>query len=1252
MSDSEDPVLRHLDRDAFLKKIDYPDHEIYRDIDRFFVPPIEFDAIEKKLREKHVIFLLGPHGSGKTFMAVFLLWKLFREGIDPVWVRWGMIDEDQVRMQLLANPLSMLEGNTCTYIEDPFGKVQYGWGVLFDKHQLMDLVDFFARGFDAGKKTYLILTSSLDVYKEFEASLWPEEFAFLQEKAHFFSINYREVDFREILNRWGEHFSCPWMKSDVITNKVFESLHDRVADLTPLKLKDIAYFSRQAADISVPISLFNSTADNPVGVAVNGISRLPWLQKAFLARFFISPLISQKTFKNYLNTYSASFYNFLFKPSKPQVDSIDELVDEFKDVLINKFGNDTLELTSPGHFEVLSALLKRDPEFANIFHNWLSLLFQNKIGLPNLFWTMIRHYPDLKSKAQKMILKFNLNGNEGDCDDLAIPILFNYQHLPSNIRDLLLPLVNAMPPRSAGRDALSSYQLCLALDRAFLDLPSTVREAIILALQDKRGASEIGWMLVYYHELLSPALQQLPFKLITDHEIGPHVAFGIGYLFHKIPKEMQALAWDAAKGEDIVQRMLASGLFRNLRRLTAEAYTLLVELAQRNMLGLTFSRWKEWINNSPSDLDAFLKRVAQEPKAIPEVANFIINNYSSLPESTRSLLFELLNPEKLQKIIGEIATKASKSKLYPDTIYFAYNIYFRVGREILGRAKDLPREVLGILLDLADLPEMPRTGTFFNDPGFSNLPVDLRDKLIEKFAIRENPPGMIASSDEFRKYFMDSSPEKQIVLLENLIKKEDFIQISKFFVQNYETLSSAIISKLTTLIKSERARYFFCNEVLRRSSPPLPQELIDLFLEIGDTPEMLPRLGSLIVENYEKLPTSIQDLAPRISIRDKDGKPSYHLAETIVEHYERLPAFVQSLLDSIEQAYPDECAVGILRSYTFAPPAIQARLPGLFESASNVSRLAYELSRAICGGRRAEEREREREKDDIERQRRVTITSPPSDIRKSEKRLEQEARMKEMHEGFEKRHQESEKQHALFSKKHQPLPKKLENHLLEILISRGPSEGLASLLVDNFSVLDSSRTGLLFTWVKDAISAGFVAKKIGLIYDKAPESLKQLLRDMIMQPVFDSGVVAALVYAYEKLPPEVQQQIFKFAEHDLMKGEVAFRIAHHSKRIPDNIVGLLTSLQDELLKRIQVEFKEEGGSGWRMLSSFIFEETRVSEVRNKVLNLFKEVTDEKVKQWLQLVEKRYKRMASSDALTQDESNTTWNGKDMDNYSQQ
>lgn len=71
----------------FAQKICAEGLRRYEAIDELFVSPLGFDRIKSTLEKKRLVIITGPRESGKTYMAMRLLWDYFNKGFYPDWVK-------------------------------------------------------------------------------------------------------------------------------------------------------------------------------------------------------------------------------------------------------------------------------------------------------------------------------------------------------------------------------------------------------------------------------------------------------------------------------------------------------------------------------------------------------------------------------------------------------------------------------------------------------------------------------------------------------------------------------------------------------------------------------------------------------------------------------------------------------------------------------------------------------------------------------------------------------------------------------------------------------------------------------------------------------------------------------------------------------------------------------------------------------------------------------------------------------------
>jgi len=113
--------------------VDFPQ---YWNLDNIYVPPREYDEIMKILREKHIVFIVGPPHVGKTFTAARILWHYYSERLrKPRWVTPKPLEPEPISWKRDPERRSSEPGETLvalikenvghdrvTYVEDLFGR--------------------------------------------------------------------------------------------------------------------------------------------------------------------------------------------------------------------------------------------------------------------------------------------------------------------------------------------------------------------------------------------------------------------------------------------------------------------------------------------------------------------------------------------------------------------------------------------------------------------------------------------------------------------------------------------------------------------------------------------------------------------------------------------------------------------------------------------------------------------------------------------------------------------------------------------------------------------------------------------------------------------------------------------------------------------------------------------------------------------------------------------------------------------------
>jgi Novel STAND NTPase 3 len=86
---------------GFLRKIN-SDDIWYKKIDELYVPPHEYEEVEKILREKRIVFITGTKEYGKTYTAIKLLWEYYKNGYEPRYI-WERSEESSQIIERLVS---------------------------------------------------------------------------------------------------------------------------------------------------------------------------------------------------------------------------------------------------------------------------------------------------------------------------------------------------------------------------------------------------------------------------------------------------------------------------------------------------------------------------------------------------------------------------------------------------------------------------------------------------------------------------------------------------------------------------------------------------------------------------------------------------------------------------------------------------------------------------------------------------------------------------------------------------------------------------------------------------------------------------------------------------------------------------------------------------------------------------------------------------------------------------------------------
>ncbi|MCB9032733.1 MAG: hypothetical protein H6553_02735 [Chitinophagales bacterium] len=281
----------------------------YEKIDSVFVEPKEFSAIENKLKENNIIFIIGDPGIGKTFTSVKLLKNYFNKGYKPIWFT-GLEKEERKSQRIILDKFE-IEPNSIIYFEDPFGRT------VFERRD--SLFTFLRPLISKASKINckIIITSRRQVFEEFaNESLTKDELTELKEELNVVKPSYESEKLLEIFRR---HLEISNFKMDEKHKSIIEQEIQNCNIDTPFEIRDIILTSQSIHSTDDLLNIIQETKKGSVKSFAIEISNLkPEVQFIYLLIFFFGhrkEIFNTKIYDNYnvVNEYPTNLITIPYK---------------------------------------------------------------------------------------------------------------------------------------------------------------------------------------------------------------------------------------------------------------------------------------------------------------------------------------------------------------------------------------------------------------------------------------------------------------------------------------------------------------------------------------------------------------------------------------------------------------------------------------------------------------------------------------------------------------------------------------------------------------------------------------------------------------------------------------------------------------------------------------------------------------------------------------------------------------------------
>jgi hypothetical protein len=396
--------------------------ERFKDV---YVPPIEYEEIEKALRKDRCVFIVGTPAYGKTWTAINLLWEFYKNNnYTPMYIE-GSIATDDIITKLVNQDKS--SENSVIYIEDPVGKTEYISNKRFEKS-----IDSMISGL-GHLNAYLVVTSREEIYQESEliTDIALKEYV---KKLNIDNRSYTYEKRKEMLVKWARVMQCKWLENENLRNIVLESLMNEVNLPTPLNIADFAIAtSRRSLAREELLKTINIHSQYIAQSFARDIKYMGYSQIDNIL-FLCFPFISDRFSYNFVRTeYNKLLRDFGIKDNY----TFERACRKFQDKIEI---NDYIRFSHPSYSEALPFLLVEHdmPTAINtkFFSKVLINLSSNKDAASDVAEAVAKNYDKLPENIRNGIL-LKLAGNKDTARYVSEAVSNNFDKLPKTVKSKL-----------------------------------------------------------------------------------------------------------------------------------------------------------------------------------------------------------------------------------------------------------------------------------------------------------------------------------------------------------------------------------------------------------------------------------------------------------------------------------------------------------------------------------------------------------------------------------------------------------------------------------------------------------------------------------------------------------------------------------------------------------------------------------------------------------------------------------------------
>ena len=472
----------------------------FKFINDVYVPPMEFEEISKMLENRRIVFITGTPEYGKTFTAIYLMWKYYNMGYKPEWIR-GRDKSERVEVRKKLQQMTGQELNQkakkIIYFEDPFGKIKYE-----ERYDLERKIVSILENIKNVNDLYVIITSREEVFKEFKRRASSGMVLEAYEKRLSIGIpSYTPKKRKQILSNWATLKKCKWLKDKELKSFVLDQIDEKNNLPTILNIRD---FVGATIDIKNKVILENKIKEKSEDTTWTFLKEIKEMTSDKLLFLFIIYILVQARVIFVKTTYQSlkSVLNL------ENATNIEDMINWFKKDKIKIISKDVITFSHPSYFEAMDELFRNFDKYSVILIKLIEYLSKK----------------------------------EESAWEAALIIAEYFTMLPERIRKILYSLA---------RNEQTAKHVALVLHRYFDKFPEDAREKLLLTLSDKKEAAfGVSNIIASNYNKLPEKVRQILFILAKKVENALHVAFAIADNYNTLPREVEQILFTLANRDE------------------------------------------------------------------------------------------------------------------------------------------------------------------------------------------------------------------------------------------------------------------------------------------------------------------------------------------------------------------------------------------------------------------------------------------------------------------------------------------------------------------------------------------------------------------------------------------------------------------------------------------------------------------------------------------------------------------------------